>query len=171
MPKRRCHFCLAVLPVFLLAIAVSGFRHPFYVSICQIDHNPEVKSLEITFKIFTDDLERALEAQGTGKLYLGDARESPEADRYLHNYLKNQVEIVVNGDTTAFRYVGKEVEMDVTWCYVEIAQVTEVKKIAVTNRILLEIYEEQTNLVHVKAGDRQKSMLLRKGKVTDTVEF
>ncbi|RIK75977.1 hypothetical protein DCC62_12210, partial [candidate division KSB1 bacterium] len=104
-------------------------------------------------------------------LYLGDPREAQEADRYLYNYLKNQVVIVVNGDTATFRYVGKEVEMDVTWCYVEIAQVTEVKKIAVTNRILLEIYEEQTNIVHVKAGGRQKSMLLRKGNVTDMVEF
>lgn len=171
MPKLRFKFYLAVLPVFLLAIMLSGFRHPFYVSICQIDHNSEAKSLEITFKIFTDDLEKALEAQGTGKLYLGDPRESQEANRYLDNYLKNQIEIIVNGDTAAFRYVGKEVEMDVTWCYVEIAQVTEVKMIAVTNRILQEIYEEQTNLVHVKAGGQQKSMLLRKGKVTDTVEF
>lgn len=171
MPKRRFKFCLTVLPAFLLAIVVSGFRHPFYVSICQIDHNPEAKSLEMTFKIFTDDLEKALEAQGTGKLYLGDPRESQEANRYLHNYLKNQVEIVVNGDTAAFRYVGKEVEMDVTWCYVEIAKVPEVKTITVTNRILLEIYEDQTNIVHVKAGRQQKSMLLRKGKIADTVEF
>lgn len=171
MPKFSLKFSLAVLPVFLLASAVAGVRHPFYVSICQIDHNPEAKSLELTFKIFTDDLEKALEAQGTGKLYLGDPREAQDADRYLYNYLKNQVVIVVNGDTAAIRYVGKEVEMDVTWCYVEIAQVTEVKKITVTNRILLEIYEEQTNLVHVKAGGQQKSMLLRKGKTVDTVEF
>lgn len=171
MPKFSLKFSLAVLPVFLLASAVAGVRHPFYVSICQIDHNPEAKSLELTFKIFTDDLEKALEAQGTGKLYLGDPREAQDADRYLYNYLKNQVVIVVNGDTVAFRYVGKEVEMDVTWCYLEITQVTEVNKIAVTNRILLEIYEEQTNLVHVKAGGQQKSMLLRKGKIADTVEF
>lgn len=171
MPKLRFKFYLAVLPVFLLASAVSGIRHPFYVSICQIDHNPEAKSLEITFKIFTDDLEKALEAQGTGKLYLGDPREAQEADRYLYNYLKNQVVIVVNEDTATFRYVGKEVELDVTWCYVEIPKVPEVKTITVTNRILLEIYEDQTNLVHVKAGGRQKSMLLRKGNVTDTVEF
>lgn len=171
MPKLSFKFSLAVLPVFLLASAVSGARHPFYVSICQIDHNPEAKSLELTFKIFTDDLEKALEAQGTGKLYLGDPREAQEADRYLYNYLKSQVVIVVNGDTAAFRYVGKEVEMDVTWCYVEIASVAEVKKIAVANRILLEIYEDQTNIVHVKVDGKQKSMLLRKGKIADAVEF
>lgn len=171
MPKFSFKFSLAVLPVFLLASAVAGVRHPFYVSICQIDHNSEAKSLEMTFKIFTDDLEKALEAQGAEKLFLGDKRESKEADRYIRAYLTNNVAINVNDDSVAFRYLGKEVELDVTWCYAEIQNVPEVKKISATNRILLEMYENQTNLVHVKANGEQKSMLLRRGKVTDAVEF
>lgn len=173
MPGRRRRFARrsAILFGLLLAAALLGFRHPFHVSVCQVDHNPQTQALEITFKIFTDDLEEALAAQGARRLFLGDARESQAVDRYLFNYLKHAVVFVVNGDTTAFQYLGKEIETDVTWCYVEIAKIAQVKKISVTSRLLHEIFEDQINLVHVRAGGKLKSLQLRRGQATGTLEF
>ena len=42
------------LPVFG-SILFAGSQHPFHVSVVEINHNAEDKTLEITCKIFTDD--------------------------------------------------------------------------------------------------------------------
>ncbi len=65
-----------LIRVLLLSLAVLGAGwsyailevegHPFYVSVCQVDFNPENRTFEISIKISTDDFERALE-ETTGK--------------------------------------------------------------------------------------------------------
>ncbi len=153
------------------AVFSMSFCHKFYVSICQIDFNSQTNSLEITFKIFTDDLENTLEAQGTGKLYLGSERESEDADRFIFNYLKTHFDIIVENRPVQLNFLGKEVELDVTWCYIEVLDVKKIANITVTNSILIDQFEDQTNIVHVKVGENQKSLLLHKARVTDKLEF
>ncbi len=153
------------------AVFSLSFCHKFYVSICQIDFNSKTNSLEITFKIFTDDLENALEAQGTGKLYLGSERESQDADRFIFNYFVTNFNLKIENRPAQLKFLGKEVELDVTWCFIEVLDVEKITNITVTNSILIEQFEDQTNIVHVKVGDNQKSMLLHKAKVTDRLEF
>jgi hypothetical protein len=81
------------------------------------------------------------------------------------------VQIEVDDRPISFQYLGKEVEMDVTWCYAEISDVPNLKKITVSNTLLLDLYDEQTNIVHIKAHDKKKSMMLNIAKSADTVTF
>ena len=153
------------------AVFSLSFCHKFYVSICQIDFNSKTNSMEITFKIFTDDLENTLEAQGTGKLYLGSERESKDADRFIFNYLKTHFDLKVDNRPVQIKFLGKEVELDVTWCYIEVLDVEKITNITVTNSILIEQFEDQTNIVHVKVEKKQKSMLLHKARVSGSLDF
>ncbi|MEM6342287.1 MAG: DUF6702 family protein [Bacteroidota bacterium] len=156
---------------FLLIIPLMGFVHPFYFSLTQIDHNPKTESLEITLKIFTGDMEQALAVHGAGPLFLGEGKENKAADRYLRTYLERNFKLKVNGESRPYEYLGKEVELETLWIYVEVLSVPEVKEIEVTNKLLIEIYEEQQNVVQIKVGDQKKGALLRKGLTTDTVPF
>ncbi len=156
---------------FLLIIPLMGFIHPFYFSLTQINHNPNTESLEITLKLFTTDIEDALEAQGTGSLFLGEEKEAKEADRYLSTYLEQNLKLKVNGEAVQYEYLGKEVELDVVWCYLEVLSVPEVKEMEIKNTLLLDLYEEQQNVVQIKVGDQKKGALLRKGLTSDTVPF
>ena len=62
-----------------LILIFTGFSHKFYVSLVQVQFNPENKALEITMKIFTDDLEYAI--SGSKLSYgLGTETEPPQAD-------------------------------------------------------------------------------------------
>ena len=38
-------------------------RHPFYISVTEVAHNAKEKSLEVSCKIFADDMEAALSQQ------------------------------------------------------------------------------------------------------------
>ncbi len=159
------------LIIICSALFLMSFIHPFYVSICQIDHNPTTKSLEISFKIFTDDLEYSLEKQGTGRLFLGSEKESEKADQYIFNYLKNNFKITIDGQETEYSFLGKEIELDVTWCYLEAKNINDFTKIEVLNKILIDDFNSQSNIVHIKYGDKRKSMLLHKSKTRDIIEF
>lgn len=153
------------------ADATLKAAHPFYVSVCRIDHNPETRALEMSFRIFTDDLEQTLEALGTGSLRLGTGREAEKADLYIGRYLVRHVVFEINGKRMDADFLGKEVEEEATWCYVEITGVPELKSIAVTNTLLLETFEDQVNLVHVNAHGQKKSMLFSRLQEKDTLTF
>ena len=50
----------SLLSILLVFFAVSVKAHPFYVSIATLHYNQESRALEITLKVFTDDLEASI---------------------------------------------------------------------------------------------------------------
>ena len=145
----------------LLIIIISGFSHKFYVSLVQVEFNQETEAVEITMKIFTDDLEYAI--SGSQRPYgLGAENEPPEADSILYGYIRKNFSITVNGKLYALNYIGKEVEMDVTWIYTEILGIESISSIEVSNLMLTELFADQVNLVNVKYLGQKKGMLLNR---------
>jgi hypothetical protein len=57
-------------------------------------------------------------------------------------------------------YLGEEIEADVMWCYIEIPKVKKLERIEVENLLLLETFDDQMNLVHVKAFGATQSLKL-----------
>jgi len=156
--------------ILLLFFFINGTSHKFYVSLCLIDHNSSVNSLEITMKIFTDDLEYAI--TGSTKPYgLGTEKEPPEADSILFNYIKKNFRIKVDGMLHKPVYIGKEAEQDVIWCYVEIENIRSLSEIEVTNQMLTELFDDQVNLVNIKYQGKKYGILLNRNKKTDIIFF
>lgn len=125
--------------------------HAFHVSRCEIRHNTKAQSLEVTMHIFIDDLEAALKKQGHDKLFLCTEKESSNADAVLLRYLQQQFRLDINGKPAAFTYIGKEMSDDMiaAWCYLEIPKVKTVKSLLVRNKILLDVYSDQKNIIQI----------------------
>ena len=77
----------------------------------------------------------------------------------------------VNDRERPFALLGKEVEMDVTWCYLEFTGVEAVRSITVRNEVLFEMFDDQSNLVHLYIGKEETSMLLHRGHRTERIEL
>ncbi len=151
--------------------AMRKAAHPFYISVCQVDHNPDTAALEVSFRIFTDDLEQALETMGTGRLRLGTEREAEKADLYISRYLARHVEIEINGRRVSAAFLGKEMDSDATWCYVEVENIPDLKTMTMTNTLLLESFEDQVNLVHVNANGQKRSLVFNGQQVRQKLDF
>lgn len=151
--------------------AMRQAAHPFYISVCQVDHNPDTGALEMSFRIFMDDLELALETMGTERLHLGTEREAEKADIYIGRYLARHVVIEINGRRVSAAFLGKEVDPDAIWCYVEVENIPVLESITMTNSLLLETFEDQVNLVHVNANGQKKSLVFDNQQVTQTLNF
>ena len=152
-------------------VADSPGNHPFYISVCQIDYNSDADTLEMSFRIFIDDLELALESMGTGRLRLGTEQEAEKADEYIGRYLDRHIELEVNGLPVEAAFLGKEVDTDAIWCYLEIVDVTVLDSLSIKNTLLLETFEDQVNLVHVKANDQKKSLVFNRLQISETLDF
>ena len=46
----------------------SGVKHPYYLSVVEVNHNATDKTLEISCKIFTNDFENTLEKNYKSKV-------------------------------------------------------------------------------------------------------
>ncbi|WNJ18879.1 DUF6702 family protein [Pontibacter sp. G13] len=158
-----------LLVAFLLLTA--AVRHPFHVGITEIDYNAQTQGLEVAVKLFTDDLEDALEARGEVSLKMGSSEEAGETDEMLAKYLIEHLKIEVNGQLMALTYLGKEYEEDAVWAYLEVLQVMPPKHVQVTNTTLMELFDDQKHIVHVRvAGDRE-SVILDGKKRSGELEF
>lgn len=145
--------------------------HPFYVSVCQIDYNSDTNSLEITLKLFTDDLETALTGNDAEELYLGTGQEVENADSLISAYIAQHLSIDVEGKRQAWQYLGKEVDIEATWCYLEITEVPVFSEVKLGSRIFLEAFETQQNIIHVAVGKQKKSLLLDRGETSGILTF
>lgn len=163
------HFIFLFLFTFCITFANS--YHAFFVTISEIEYNANAKSLEISIKIFTDDLEKALNNRFGGKANLNTNQETAQTNSNLKSYLSEHFGIAVNGIAQSCQFVGKEKEDDATWCYLEVTNVSNVASITVKNAILTELYESQNNIVHVKVRGTSKSMMLKRNAISGTVSF
>jgi hypothetical protein len=156
-------FCL----IQLLYAHPRSERHDFHVSITQIDHNAQAGTLEIAVKIFVDDLEGSIAALGGGKLHLGEPTQAANADSILFAYLENRLQVVVSDKPQKMTWVGNEIEADAVWCFLEIGQIKNISNIEITNRILMERFDDQANVVHVNANGKAKSLYLNSNHLND----
>lgn len=159
-----------LLTVLLLSFNAAK-AHPFYVSICQIEYKQETNSLEIAVKIFADDLLVGLKHAGRSKLYLGEKKENPNTDEYIFDFLKSQIKFKVNNQTSNCLYVGKEVENDVVWVYLEIENIRFLDSVEVECKLLTDVLESQSNIIQINKKGNIKNLLLNKNKTTGTVVF
>nr|WP_319266422.1 DUF6702 family protein [uncultured Draconibacterium sp.] len=161
-----------ILPVLFLFLGVFfSHAHPFYVSICQVNYNQQNQSLEISVKIFVDDLLVALSEEGHEKLYIGEDKENEHTDEYIFNYLTDKIYFSVNENEVQANFVGKEMEKDVVWTYLEINDIAQLNDIEVSCNLLTDVFSDQSNIIQVNKNGKIKNLLLSKRDTSGRLNF
>src|SRR5690606_10250153 len=144
----------SLISAFLLII------HPFYVSITSVDYNEEAKRVEVSSRIFYDDLEVALKGGTDRKIDLIKPADRAEVDSLLAGYFRRYFRLGVDGKAVSLHYLGYEVEDDVAWCYLEATDIANVGIISLDCRLLYEQFPGQSHIIHATArGKRQSTKL------------
>ncbi len=164
---------ILLLFLFVVSVPLSSFTttHKFYVSVTQVDYNAKQQSLQIVSRVFIDDIEELLKERYDKSTNLDKDEESPGVDKNLAIYLNQKLQFVVNGEEVSFKFLGKEYEDDLIICYLEIENITSLNTIEITNQVLMDLFEEQQNIVHVKKGNQRKSLILEKEKGVGMLKF
>ena len=172
-----CNLRLMKYVLLLILFALGGRdqaidRHPIHVSVSEMDYNPETHHVEVGVRIFVDDLEHALETEGAPTLRLGTSQEAPKARDYLLAYLRQHLRVEANGKALPMDFVGYSVNQEVTWCFVEVKDLpSDQEALRICNTVLLDAFDDQTNIVYFRSGGKQTNLLLRKGEACKEVKI
>ena len=164
--KFRLLFFLLIFPL----MSFSDF-HKFYVSVTEIEHNEKNQSLQVISRVFTEDLENVLKTRFDPRIRLGKEVETPGINSHIEKYLSQRFAVEVDGKPLPVKLLGKEYENDMILFYIEIPNVKEIKLIKIKNTLLLDMFEEQKNLIHVEYKGKTKSLILAEGKESDVLNF
>src|SRR5205085_8098261 len=97
--------------------------------------------------------------------------EGKSTDALVRDYLAEVLKLKVDRKSVKLNYLGHEIEGPAMICYIEVENIKKFKTIEVTNKAMLEIHEDQSNLVNVNYKEKVKSLRLTNQKPTDQVTF
>ncbi len=162
---------MANIMVRWLVTSIAAMLHPFYVSVIDINHNTKEKSVEISVRIFTEDLEAALRKYGNTKVDLAHPADKAAMDKLLNSYIQGKLHLNLNGKPAAMHYIGYEQRLESIWAYLEVENIPAVKKVDVNCNLLYEFDPKQTNIFHTKVNGTEKSYKLDNPKTSTAFDF
>lgn len=147
---------MRILSVFsllfmLLVAAKKPVPHNFYVSITEL--NIIGDTIQISIRLFSDDLENALKNNSGITYNLEKASEYDRNQNSILRYIDGKFDIGSATKSATIKWLGYEYEQDVTWLYGEAVIPADSRMVFVKNLILADIHEKQQNMIHLKTDD------------------
>lgn len=156
---------LVLFVVGALFISAANELHKFYISKTIIEFNTRSQQFEITCKLFTDDLELAL-SQLQGKPVKLGADDG--ADAIVESYCKQHFKCAIDGVPMEWRWVGKEVENDLTYCYFELYRKPDFTSFMLTNDLLVAQFPDQQNIVDLSIMGNTQTLVFVHDRIQQT---
>lgn len=141
------------------------------MAIFQLNYAPEKKMLQVTSRIFIDDLNLALEKKYGKKTFLGSEKESVEDVALLKKYFTENLIFKVNGQTKYVLFLSKELEGDLLICYCRVTDVAKFNSVEITNTVLTHWNSEQQNILHFNAFGEKKTFLFTASNKTEVLKL
>src|SRR5437868_15376387 len=97
-----------LLTASLLSPIADRNLHPIYVSVTEIEYNAKDKTLEISCRIFTNDLETTLKKDYKGLVDLINPKDKSAMNKLVDGYIQKHLAINVDGKPTSLQFLGYE---------------------------------------------------------------
>ena len=177
--KNTCRFLILIiififntslkLPIQRASINLNKL-HAFHTSITEMRYNPKGKTVEISLRVFSDDLEKALSANHQNQKFVFEINDKndPFVEQYIHKHF-----IITNpkNQKRNYQYIGKEKEGEAIWIYLEMPLIDSLKGSKIQNDVLMEFFDDQTNIVNIFINNDKKSYLYNVKNKVFTVEI
>lgn len=158
--------------MLILHFLLAWLLHPMHVSVTEIEYSEKNKSLQIVSRIFIDDLELSLRHKLNDELLdLLQPKNGQTTDQLVSSYLRDHFKIRLEGKLMKVNYIAHEIDELAMICYLEIEGVKKIKSIEITNSVIQETHEDQSNLVHVTYKGPVKSLRLIRDKPTGVLDI
>jgi hypothetical protein len=148
---------LLLIGAFLVSFCAQA--HPYHTSIGEMHYNPKSQSLEISLKVFTDDLEKSLSETVKKPVILS---QKAEIKNQIAILLKNSFAIEQAGKALPQQFIGLEAEKDTYWLYLEVKVKPELlSELKIRNQLLMETFPDQMNILNLEIKGQKKTLLFR----------
>jgi hypothetical protein len=142
-------------------LALSSF-HKFYLSVSEIRYSSADKTIQVTSRIFIDDLEQLMEDRYGITAHWLTPKQHPGAQGLLEKYLAQRFVLKRDGKILPLKLLGLKEQNDVFVLFMEfpVDNWEQAKQLSVQNRVLMDLFEEQQNVVHLYLKGKKSSTVL-----------
>ena len=172
MLNRMALFLIKFEIMITLFCSFLLFLHPIHLSVSEINYSEKDKALQITSRIFIDDLETSIRKKlNQPELDILKPTGGQSTDQLVSAYINDHFKVKLDNKPQKLSYLGHEIEDAAIICYIEIEKVKKFKTLEVLNDIIQETHEDQSNLIHVTYKGPVKSLRLLRDKPMDILTF
>lgn len=158
--------------VLFLGLGLSGYLHPIHVSVTSIEYSREENRFLTSFKIFTDDFETILAMKYGVTLKLGTNAELEKQKQYITKYITDSFGFFINGDVRLEpQFERKTMNEEAVWIYYSYKCKKDVASIKIRNAIMMDMFDDQTNLLIFKYHDFERGYRFRKNNLEVMIEI
>ena len=150
---------LKILAGVLLFFSMISFKHPFFVTVTEVEYSTKSEELGMSIKVYPDDLEETLR-KFSGKKYDVIQGDKKEVSQILEQYIKKHLSIKLNNINKPYQFLGYEIDKESVWMYWNISNQVGVKSIEILSDIMYDYKPEQTNIIHIKLDEKRESFRL-----------
>ncbi len=155
----------------LLLIFLYTFNpHPIHLTVTEVYRIEASEDLAFSITFFMDDFGAAADYNAyVDKINRGKMT----VDDFILQHLEEKLKIKVNGKTMKYAIQETESNFPAVTCYMQFkSPPKEVQSFEIENTLLLEHFDDQKNMVHLRiAGKKEGSMILNKKKKRAAVSF
>ena len=142
------------------AIVARTDSHDFHYSRLELVWNPSTSTWQGTTRVFTDDLQSALQKANNlqANLNLGDKLEHGSSETWISTYIQSHCIAHIQGAENYaldWNYIGKEVEFDLTYLYFESQPIPPHEQVELTLTLFFELFDDQVNEVTFEAHESE----------------
>ena len=136
--------------------------HPVHVSTTDIVYNSKTGSLEISIKVFLDDLESIIQTTTEREIYFDSEQALSDNAKYLEDYVRTHFKIWVADSLQNYIYIGQELQDEFVWIYLELPAIKVHQSFELQQSILTDLMAEQSNYVHFYSPKQQSFIFNRR---------
>lgn len=147
--------------LFLLFFSMVSFGiHRFYVGMFQLKFVPKKQEMQITTRVFIDDLTEAINKQYKAKTSIGEKNEIKSDEELAIKYFNKNFKIIIDGKSQEYIFLSKEVKENSLICYFKIKNLKKINSLQVENTMLLSEFPQQQNIIQFENIGQKSSLLL-----------
>ena len=145
----------------------SAWLHPVHVSVTNLDLDPVRGKVELSVKIFADDFQDLILHKYGVQLNIIEEEDPGDKIAAVNEYMQEALQLVFNGNETAdLQFVDAKLNEEAIWLFYKYEHQNKIRKVDIVNRVMLEKFRDQTNLMIVTYNNKQNGYRLD-NKTTD----
>ncbi len=137
--------------LLLIFVTFSLKAQDFHTANIKVDYEQETGTLNITARIFTNQLEKAVGADVSNKAVF---------ENKLKAYVNNKVDVKVNSKALGTSYYGYQVNDKSTRVFFKFDKISDISSLELRIGLLNDLYSDQQNIVNVDVKDSRKTFSL-----------
>jgi hypothetical protein len=142
----------------LILLLIIPHLHPNHVSVTDIVLNSKSGTLEVTIRLFAEDVENIIRKYHDEQFTLDENSLDGIANETMTKYIGDHFQLILDNVGIEIRFLGMELKDDMMFCYLESTHIESPGTFKIENTLLFDLQEEQVNFNHFKVNGEIRSV-------------